>query len=391
MRLLSDKLLLTKYKGHILTARKADNEIVEMNFEPEGSGTIVGNIYVGRVENVVKNINAAFVSYEKGMTAYLPLEDKVLHQGDLIVIQIVNEAIKTKPPKASMDFSLTGRYAVVTHGKPGLGISSKITDKRLREELKARFESFTLEECGIVIRTNAADASVEEIEAELEALLAKYETIIKYAGMRSAHTLLHEEEKAYVTALRSINFNEVSQIVTDDKAVFEDVEAYIKVYDKKVLDKLVYMYEEQSVLKLHGLESVIKQALSERVWLKCGGYLVIQPTEALTVIDVNSGKCVLKKKTLKETIKKVNLEACEMIAKQLRLRNLSGIIIVDFIDMEDENDREELLKTLKTYIETDLVKTLLIDMTKLNLVEITRQKIKKPVYEQLKDSGYAGN
>jgi len=391
VRLLSDKLLLTKYKGHILTARKTDNEIVEMNFEPEGSGTIVGNIYVGRVENVVKNINAAFVSYEKGKTAYLPLEDKVLHQGDLVVIQIVNEAIKTKPPKASMDFSLTGRYAVVTHGKPGLGISSKITNKKLREEVKARFESFTLEDCGIVIRTNAADASFEEIASELDVLMSKYETIIKYAGTRSAHTLLREEEKAYVTALRSINFNEISQIVTDDKTVFEEVAAYIKLYDKAVLDKIVYIDEEQSVLKLHGLESVIKQALSERVWLKCGGYLVIQPTEALTVIDVNSGKCVLKKKTLKETIKKVNLEACEMIAKQLRLRNLSGIIIVDFIDMEDENNREELLKTLKTYIETDPVKTLLIDMTKLNLVEITRQKIKKPVYEQLKDSGYAGN
>ncbi len=167
--------------------------------------------------------------------------------------------------------------------------------------------------------------------------------------------------------------------------------AYIKLYDKAVLDKLVYIDEEQSVLKLHGLESVIKQVLSERVWLKCGGYLVIQPTEALTVIDVNSGKCVLKKKTLTETIKKVNLEACEMIAKQLRLRNLSGIIIVDFIDMEDEKDREELLKTLKTYIEADSVKTLLIDMTKLNLVEITRQKIKKPVYEQLKGSSYTGD
>lgn len=384
MRLLSDKLLLTKYKGHILTARKTDNEIVEMNFEPEDTATIVGNIYVGRVENVVKNINAAFVSYEKGKTAYLPLEDKVLHQGDLIVIQIVNEAIKTKPPKASVDFSLTGRYAVVTHGKPGLGISSKITDKKLREEFKAHFEDATLAECGIVIRTNAARASFEEIKTEIELLMSKYDAIIKYAGTRSAHTILHEEEKAYITALRSINFNEISQIVTDDRTVFDEITAYVESYDKSVLNKLNFIDEEQAVLKLHGLESVIKQTLSERVWLKCGGYLVIQPTEALTVIDVNSGKCVLKKKTLKETIKKVNLEACEMIAKQLRLRNLSGIIVVDFIDMEEEDDRRELLKVLGEYIEADPVKTLLIDITKLNLVELTRQKIRKPVYEQLK-------
>ncbi len=396
MRLLSDKLLLTKYEGLVLTAKKTNNEIVEMNFEPADTGTIVGNIYVGRVENIVKNINAAFVSYAKGKTAFLPLDEakdlsdgRVLHQGDLVLIQIANEAIKTKPPRATTFINIVGRYAVITYGKLGLGVSSKITNSNLREEYKERFEQYSSEEYGLVIRTNAENASTDEIDKEISTLVSRFEKIKIAARTRAAHTILHVEEKNYIKELRSINFNEISQIITDDKMIYGDVAEYIKGYDEAAINKLVYIDEDQAVLKIHGLESVLKQAVSERVWLKCGGYLIIQPTEALTVIDVNSGKCVLKKKTLKETIKKVNLEACAMIAKQLRLRNLSGIIIVDFIDMEEEEDRKELLKALKEYIETDPVKTVLIDMTKLNLVEITRQKIRKPIYEQLESYKYS--
>ena len=136
------------------------------------------------------------------------------------------------------------------------------------------------------------------------------------------------------------------------------------------------------IKNVFGIETVIKHALSERVWLKCGGYIVIQPTEALTVIDVNSGKYVIKKNDTNEAAKRVNYEACDMIAKQLRLRNLSGIILVDFIDMNDE-ERDKLLKYLRTKVETDKVKTVVVDVTKLYLVEITRKKIKKPIYEQL--------
>lgn len=388
MRLLSDKLLLTRYKDYILTARKTDNEIVEMNFEQKDAGTIVGNIYVGRVESVVKNINAAFVSYKKGKMAYLPLNNKKFHQGDRIVIQIENDAIKTKPPKATLDFCIAGRYAVVAHGRGGTGISAKITDTKLREELKQLAENIRHEKvedpkCGIIIRTNAVGIPAKDITAELSVLIEEYVDIVNHAGYKNAHTLLHEEEKAYVTALRSINFNEISQIVTDEKSVYDEVELYIKKYDKSALSKLIYMDEEQTVFRRYGLESVIKRILSERVWLDCGGYLVIQSTEALTTIDVNSGKCILKNNTLSETARAVNLEACEMIAKQLRLRNLSGIIIIDFIDMKKEADREELLSVLSGYLEKDPVKTLVIDMTKLNLVEVTRRKIKKPVLEQL--------
>ncbi|MBQ9765824.1 MAG: ribonuclease E/G [Lachnospiraceae bacterium] len=398
MRLLKDKLLLTKYDGCILSARRSGNEIIELSFEPEKEQTIVGNVYVARVENVVKNIGAVFVSYDKGEIAYLPLEEATfgklnkdntpVHQGELLLIEIASEAIKTKPPKATTYINCTGRYSVLTMGKPGLGISSKIIDANLRNLYKDEFTKYLTDEYGIIIRTSAESVSFEEIRKEIEQLIKDYESIIKYADTRSAHTILRKDEKSYLKALRNIDFNEISQIVTDDTLIYKDVLEYIERYDSSMKDKLVLMNEEtDSVLKIYGLESKIKQALSSTVWLKCGGYLVIQPTEALTVIDVNSGKCISKKKSIKDTVRKVNFEACEMIAKQLRLRNLSGIIIVDFIDMDDEDMRKELLDELKKCIEPDPVKTVVVDITKLNLVEITRKKIRKPIYEQRLQKG----
>jgi len=404
VRILKDKLLFTVYKEYVMMARSTDSEIVELQFEPLAGESILGNMYIGRVENVVKNINAAFVSYAKGEIAYLPLEEAEspfftetsgaggsapgsnklpVKQGDNIVIQIVNEAIKTKQPKATASFlDFTGRYAVVTYGKTGLGISSKITDKNLRKFFTEEFERYLTDEYGILIRTNAANVDLEIIHNEIKSLIKEASFIKNTSASRMHHTLLRAEEKAYITELRNINLLEVSEIITDNEQIFNELNDYALKYDAASVKDIITLKEPDYIKNVFGIETVIKHAFSERVWLKCGGYIVIQPTEALTVIDVNSGKYVIKKNDTNEAARRVNYEACDMIAKQLRLRNLSGIILVDFIDMNDE-ERNKLLKYLRSKVETDKVKTVVVDVTKLYLVEITRKKIKKPIYEQL--------
>lgn len=404
MRILKDKILFTVYKEYVMMARSTDSEITELQFEPLAGESILGNMYVGRVENVVKNLNAAFVSYAKGEIAYLPLEEAQspfftetsgagggapgskklpVKQGDNIVIQIVNDAIKTKQPKATARFlNFTGRYAVVTYGKTGLGISSKITDKNLRKLYTEEFSGYLTEEYGVLIRTNAQNVDLAEVHSELKALINEADNLKSTSGSRIHHTLLRFEEKSYITELRNINLTEISEIITDDDGIYKELQDYIKRCGFNSLNNIITLKEPDYIKNIYGLETVIKHALQEKVWLKCGGYLVIQPTEALTVIDVNSGKFVIKKNDVNEAAKRVNYEACDMIAKQLKLRNLSGIIIVDFIDMEAE-ERQSLLKYLRSKVEADRVKTVVVDVTRLYLVEITRKKIRKPIYEQL--------
>lgn len=402
MRILKDKLLFTIYKEYVLMARSSDGEIIELQFEPLFEKSILGNMYVGRVENVVKNLNAAFVSYKKGETAYLPLDEAdspfftensgaggsmpgsrklPVKQGDNIVIQIVNEAIKNKPPKATARYlDFTGRYAILTFGKQGLGVSAKITDKNLRSLFAEEFSEYLSEDYGVLIRTNAQNAELKEVHSELKALIKEAETIKNTAMQRTKHTLLRAEEKSYITELRNIRLKEISEIITDDERIYNELFLYAGKYGSAC--SLITLKEPEYIKNAFGLETVIKHALSQRVWLKCGGYIVIQPTEALTVIDVNSGKYVIKKNDTNSAARHVNYEACDMIAKQIRLRNLSGIILVDFIDMNDA-EREDLLKYLRQKVEADRVKTVVVDVTKLYLVEITRKKIKKPIYEQL--------
>lgn len=394
---MNNRLLLAKYNQFVLTALQSDGEITELNFEHANEGSIVGNIYVGIVENIVKTLDAAFVSYAKGKKAYLPLEEssspfgdnkRAVRQGDYVIIQITNEAIKTKPPKATASYiNFTGRYAVLTCNKTGIGISSKITDNTLRRLYTESFSEYLDDDYGIIIRTNAATADILEIKSEIIGLIDEYRQLKSLAMQKSKYTLLREEQKSYLAMLRNINFSETDGIITDDAALYAEALEYIRKYQPEETGRLVKLPEGQSVFRTYGLDTVLKHAFNERVWLDCGGYLVIQPTEALTVIDVNSGKCILKNKSHRDTALKVNLEACGMIAKQLRLRNLSGIILVDFIDMEKEEDRLEILTCLKKAVSADRIKTVVVDMTKLNLVEITRKKIRKPIYEQLETKG----
>lgn len=394
---MAKKLIITKLEGKIVSSLFDDNELIQINVEKEEEESLLGNIYVGKVKNIIKNINAAFVEIEHGLMCYLSLNDaknaiftqshpaEQIRIGDELIVQVSKEDVKTKAPVVTTNLNFTGKYVVLVHGKPGIGISSKIDTELDRKRLKKLLAPFASDQYGLIVRTNACLVADELIQKEVQVLLTLYENIKEFGIHRLRFSKLYQTPKAYVCSIRDGLSNEIETFTTDDEVLYTEMKEYLSTYQREDLDKLtLYSDPMLSLVKLYSIERKLENALREKVWLNCGGSLVIQPTEALTVIDVNTGKAVSGKKNVEETFLKVNLEAAKEIAKQIRLRNLSGIIIIDFIDMSKETNKDLLLNTLNGYLRQDPIKTVLVDMTPLNLVEITRKKIRKPLYEQIK-------
>lgn len=404
-----NKLLITRWGNQILTALTENGKCRSLNLEPAEKTGILGNIYIGKVKNIVKNINSAFIDLGNGLTGYYSLTDNKTHlftdaaaktqdshrplrQGDEILVQVERDAVKTKDPVLTSNLNFTGKYLVLTQGKKQIGFSGKIRDKAWKQHMQNLLEketagSFGLS-FGLIVRTNAREAGEEEILQELELLARRRQTLLASASHRTCYSLLASSEPSYISSIRDAYTSELEAVVTDDKDCYEAIRQYLEENQPEDLEKLSF-YEDPmlSLSKLYSLETALEQALGKHVWLKSGGYLVIEPTEALTVIDVNTGKYA-GKKTQAETIFKINQEAAAETARQLRLRNLSGIIVVDFIDMETEEERLRLMSLLERELLKDPVKTVLVDMTRLGLVEITRKKVKRPLAEQVRAAGY---
>lgn len=413
-----NKIIITKSEGRILTATVSGSRIVQLNLEAEHSESVLGNIYIGKVKNVAKNINAAFIDLGGGRMAYYSLTEnkehlftdelrkaaagatdqpaerqptRPLHAGDEIVVQVSKDAVKTKDPVVTGCLSFTGRFCVITAGRRHIGFSSKISDSRWKEETRAVLEQEKDADFGIIVRTNARDASVQEIVSELRALKTRYHQLLREAGYRTCYTQLYQSVPSYIGSLRDTYRDFMEEIITDDPDIFREIQEYLSVHQPGDLNRArLYADPLLSLDKLYSVKKAIDEALQKRVWLKSGGYLVIEPTEAMTVIDVNSGKYA-GKKDFSDTIRKINLEAAQEIAYQLRLRNLSGIIVIDFIDMETQKDKLELMEFLTECCARDPVKTTVVDMTRLGLVEITRKKIRRPFREQIKQGNHKGD
>lgn len=396
--MMKNQLLITRKEGKIISSLFEDKELIQVNVEDAERESLLGNIYVGKVKNIVKNIDAAFVEISDGQMCYLPLgkkehpifcnhkkNDKICI-GDEILVQVSKDAIKTKNPSLTTNLQFAGKYVILTHGKVLTGISGKITDENERNRLKEAVRPFVgkAKGCGMIVRTNAEGVEVEKIALEAEALYAVYESICATGVYKSCFSKLYQAPAGFLCDIRDGYKEELDQILTDDKDLYEEIKQYLLVYQKEDLEKLT-LYEDEmiSLNHLYGLESKLEKALQKRVWLKSGGYLVIEPTEALTVIDVNSGKAIEGKREREKQFLKINLEAAKEIAKQLRLRNLSGIILVDFIDMESGQSKRTLIEQLDQDLKKDPVKAVYVDMTRLNLVEITRKKVRKPLHEQI--------
>lgn len=395
-------IVVTKKDGNIFSICVENGKFVQVQAEGEKSESLLGNIYLGKVQNIVKNIGAAFVEIADGRVCYLPLneimppvcakgmavkENKVCI-GDEILVQVATEHIKTKPPTLTGNLSLTGKYLVLTRGKTQISLSSKIMDGNVRKELKERISAYKNQEYGFIIRTNAEYADISRIEEEADRLVEEYEAVTKYGIHKKRFSLVYRAPRGYVTQLRDGYTESVEGIVTDDVDIYHDMRAYLEAYQPEDLAKLeLYQDENISLAALYNLSSGLKNALSKNVWLKSGASIVIEPTESLTAIDVNTKKAVKGKKNAEETFFRINCEAAVEIARQLRLRNLSGIILVDFIDMKTEEKREALLECLRREVKKDPVKTMVVDITALGLVELTRKRIRKPLHESLRGGG----
>ena len=398
---MANQLLITKKDGAVLSVRVEDGKVAQIQAQPEDAGSLLGDIYVGKVRNIVKNINAAFVEYEQGKMGYLSLDAKVcpIHTdgvvsdgtrvliGDEIIIQIEREAVKTKPPTLSGTLNFPGKYVVLIYGERTVSISSKIKDAERKQQLRGFLRNNIDGDYGFVARTNCKDASDEKILKEIAFLKQQLENIKKFGVHRAKFNCLYHAPDAYLCDIRDSYDSLLESIITDDDEIFNRIMEFAKIYQPEDIKKIKRWDNADGKLDaVYDVTKTLEHALMPKVWLKNGGYLVIQPTEALVSIDVNTGKAISKKKNVQKTFLKVNLEAATQIAKQLRLRNLSGMILIDFIDMKDADYNKQLMDRLRTEFAKDPVKTILVDMTKLGLVEVTRKKVRKSLYEQIKDA-----
>lgn len=389
------KLVITKLEGKIITAVLENDEVVELHCakqEESNHLTELGNIYIGKVKNMVGNIGAAFVEIGKGVECYYAIEEndepifthkigkKPLCVGDELVVQVSKEAVKTKVPTVTSKLSFTGKYAVLTFGDTRIGASAKL-GKEERERLISIAREFASDKYGFIMRTNAKEVHKDILIGELRQLISDYEAVVMTAQTRVPFSCLKRAPRQYLRELKNIYQDGLTDIIVEDLDLYEEIKDFLIQNQPEDLGKL-RLYQEKllPLHKLYGIEKQIERALKERVWMKSGAYLVIQPTEALTVIDVNTGKCIDKRKDDKAYFK-INMEACIEVAKQIRLRNLSGIIIVDFININSQELTEELLRRFEHELHKDAIATTLVDMTKLQLVEVTRKKIKKPFHE----------
>ena len=383
-----------------VAALSEEERIVEIRLESDQEKSILGNIYTGQVENIATNIQAAFVQIEPGKRCYYSLAEAQravfsagrkgngpLRPGDELLVQVSRDAMKGKLPALTSNLNFTGRYLVLTTGDKKFGLSSKLAleDRhRLSGWLKEEAERPD-KEFGIIVRTNAADASKEEILKELEWLKGRYHKAVVQGRNRTCFSLVLETEPFYVAAVRDAYGRDLDEIITDVPEIREMILGYLEEISPELKEKLRFYKDKLLPLyKLYRVETALDAIQKEKVWLNSGGFLVIQQTEAFVSIDVNSGKYTGKKK-MEETFRKINLEAAAEIGRQLRLRNLSGIILIDFINMENPDHRDELFHVLQKLLRKDPVKSRAIDITPLHILEMTRKKVRRPVIEDIRE------
>lgn len=364
-----------------------DNYLEELHVEVNES--LLSDIYVAKVKNINKNINAAFVELFDGQMAFLPLEDVQgspflqtedgkLREGDELPVQVIKEGVKTKDPVVTTKLSINGAYAVVTldKRKGGFQYSKKLSNKQ-KQSIKDTFiDCLVPNDFAVVIRTGAGNLTDHTVlQKEVQELLQQMEEILLYSKTRTCFSRIYQGAPSYIEYLHHISSNGYEEIVTDIPVVYNVLKKQYKG------GKTVRFYEDAFPLKkLYSIETKMDELFAKKIYLKSGGTLFIEYTEAMTVIDINTGKCIAKKD--KDTLNyQINLEAAQMIARHLRLRNISGIIVVDFINMEKEEYKLKLIQELKQLLKKDPVYCNYVDITALGLVEITRKKVQKPIYE----------
>jgi ribonuclease G len=385
--------------------RSAGWQVAELYLERRGARSIVGNIYKGRVDNVLAGLEAAFVDIGLEKNGFLHVDEIVLpgveaprrgrgsgrdsrqitdmlKPGQEIVVQVVKDPLKSKGARLSMDLTIAGRYMVYAPFGEGVGVSRRLDDSE-RDRLRKEAAKLDLKGAGAIIRTAAQGAKRADLERELLYLFKLNEVLQKRVAEIPAPALVFQEADLSVRVVRDIFSEAFERAIVDDAKQHQRLLSFFSRTAPELVDQVELWEDEQPLFEAFGVEDVLASTLSRRVDLPSGGYLMIDYAEALTVIDVNSGSFIGRGKgaRLEDTITKTNLEAADEVVRQLRLRDIGGIIVIDFIDMARARNRDAVLKTLRKALDEDRTKTFVVEISPLGLVEMTRQNVTDGVRE----------
>ncbi|MBK9522531.1 MAG: ribonuclease G [Rhodocyclaceae bacterium] len=366
--------------------------VQELHVERSGGRGIVGNVYMGRVVRVLPGMQSAFVEIGLDRTAFLhvaevcggksgpdarPIE-RLLSEGQSIMVQVLKDPIGTKGARLTTQVSFAGRLLVYLPQDRHIGISQRIENEVERDSLRVRIQALAPEEDagGFIVRTVAETATDEELAGDIAYLRRLWQEILSRSRCVSGPTLLHQDLDLAQRILRDMANHETQNIIVDSRETFQKLDQFAREYVPQITDKIVHYTGERPLFDLYNIEEEIQKALARRVDLKSGGYLIFDQTEAMTTVDVNTGGFV-GVRNFDETIFKTNLEATQTVARQLRLRNLGGIIIVDFIDMDSADHREAVLAELNKALALDHTRVTVSGFTQLGLVEMTRKRTRE--------------
>ncbi len=390
-----------------------DDQLVELLVDRPEARRMVGDIYLGRVEAVLPGIQAAFVDIGTEKSAFLhasdlvypedeepdgdddsddddeesdrgkrrrakaPAIEDVLKRGQDLIVQVSKEPISTKGPRVTAQVSLAGRFLVYMPFAERVGVSRKIGDREARKRLRAQVEeALPKDSGGVIVRTVGEDVTKETLERELTTLIGQWKKIKRKTHFVRAPSLLHRETSLTRGLMRDVFSTKVEQVTVDSKQVHNEILEYLKGIAPDLIDR-VKLYEEQTPLfDKASIEQELRDLFKRRCDLPSGGYLIIEPTEALVSVDVNSGRYTGKKDPEK-TILRTNLEAAREVARQARLRDLGGIIVCDFIDMETKSSRDKVLQEVRTHLGRDRARTKAFSVSELGLIEMTRQRVRQ--------------
>lgn len=404
-----------------------DGDLVELMVERPDSNRLVGDIFLGRVEAVLPGIQAAFVDIGTEKAAFLhvsdvaseddeadgddepedepadveaganggnggggggkrrsrrypPIQD-LIQKGETRLVQVSKEPISTKGPRVTAQISLPGRFLVYMPGSSHVGVSRKIEDREERARLRALAREILPEKSGgVIVRTVGEELTRQTFERELKSLMGTWKQIKKRSGRARAPAPIHREAKLTKGIIRDLFSGKVDSLTIDSPAVFEEVRQYLDQVDPSLIERVHLYQDPQPLFDKYEIEAEIHEAFQRKVPLPSGGYIIIEPTEALVSIDVNTGRYTGKRDPEK-TILKTNLDAAKEIARQLRLRDIGGIIVCDFIDMESKQNRDRVLQELRTYLARDRARTKAFQVSDLGLIEMTRQRVRPSLYQ----------
>lgn len=364
-----------------------DKKLEECYIEEEDRDKVCpGQIYKGIVRNIVPAIKCAFVDIGTGKNAYMYLDSRLnnlsVKKGQELLVEIIKESMGSKGPKVNNNITVPGRYSVIDTLDNNIRISKKLTDEKLQEKFKRDIKK--PHDVGIMIRTNAQNVSIDEINGEISQLYKIYKNILKRSEIMIKPKLLYDAGGALGRVLRDSIDCSTSKVVVNDKNDYDFISDYFKEKDD-IKTEVEFYNNSIPIMEYYNIENEILDLRDKNVKLNCGGYLVIDKTEAMYVIDVNSGKN-LKGRNIEKTAEITDVEAASEIARQVRLRNLSGIIVIDFIDIQSKIVKEKVLKALESGFKSDKNKTIIYPFTELNLVQIARRRRGKSVLSYIDES-----